>query len=110
MDKKKAIQEYKARKVARGVFVVRCTMTGQAWVDSSPNLDAARNGAWFCLRHGSHHNKALQAEWNIHGEQAFQYEILEKLDDDLSPIGLRDLLKEKRRNWKTQLGAQTLSP
>src|SRR5437879_1606835 len=38
MNKKEAIQEYKARKVARGVFVVRCTATGQAWVDSSPNL------------------------------------------------------------------------
>jgi hypothetical protein len=55
--------------------------TGQVWVDSSPNLDAARNGAWFFLRHRYHHNKALQAEWNTHGEEAFQYEILEQLDE-----------------------------
>jgi hypothetical protein len=108
MARKEVIKEYKNRKVPRGVFAVRCTATGQVWVDSSPNLDAARNGLWFFLRHGNHHNKALQAEWNTHGDEAFQYEILEKLDDDLAPIGVSDLLKEKKRHWTAQLGAQTL--
>jgi hypothetical protein len=110
IGRKEAIQEYKNRKAARGVFAMRCTATGHVWVDSSPNLDAARNGLWFFLRNGYHHDQALQAEWNTHGEQAFQYEILEKLDDDLSPLGVKDLLKEKKRRWAAQLGARTLSP
>jgi hypothetical protein len=101
-------EKCKSRKAARGVFAVRCTATGQIWVDSSPNLDAARNGAGFFLRHRYHHNKALQNEWNTYGEEAFQYEILEKLDDEVSAIGVTDALKEKKRNWVAQLGARTL--
>src|SRR5258706_14824661 len=103
MNRKEAVRQYKERKTPRGTFAVRCTATGQVWVDSSPNLDAARNGAWFFLRHRYHHNKALQAEWNTHGEEAFQYEILEKLDDDVSAIGVSDILKEKKRDWAAQL-------
>jgi hypothetical protein len=50
----------------------------------------------------------LQKEWNTYGEQTFQYEILEKLDDDLSPIGVSDLLKEKKLQWVAQFGARKL--
>ena len=108
MNRKEAIEECKTRKALRGVFAVRCTATGQVWVDSSPNLDAARNSVWFFLSHAYHPNKAMQAEWNTHGEQAFQFEILEKLDDDLSPLAVGDLLKERRRHWVEQLGAQKI--
>jgi hypothetical protein len=108
IDKKEAIKEYKARKPLRGAYALRCTATGQVWVGSSPNLDAIRNRLWFSLRQGNHQDSVLQKEWNTYGEQAFLYEILEKLDDDLSPIGVSDLLKEKKLQWVAQLGARKL--
>lgn len=109
LKRKEAIREYKERKVPRGVFAVRCTPTGGVWVDLSPNLDAARNGVWFCLRLGNYQNRALQATWNTHGEQAFQFEILEKLDDDAPPLQVADLLKEKKLRWLKELNAHPLS-
>ena len=108
LRRKEAIKEYKSRKAPRGIFALRCTVTGQVWVDSHPDLEAARNGLWFCLKHASHRNKALQAEWDAHGEQAFQYEILDKLDDDVHPLAVRDLLKERKSHWAAKLGAHTL--
>jgi hypothetical protein len=108
MDRKAAIREFKERKVPQGIFAVRCTTTGQVWVESSTNLNAAKNALFFCLRLGNHYNKSFQAESNVHGEQAFEFEILEKLKDDEPPIGVRDLLKEKKRHWITQLNAQAL--
>jgi hypothetical protein len=108
IDKKEAIKEYKARKPLRGAYALRCTATGQVWVGSSPNLDAIRNRLWFSLRQGNHQDSVLQKEWNTYGEQAFLYEILEKLDDDLSPIGVSDLLKEKKLQWVAQFGARKL--
>jgi hypothetical protein len=108
MSRKDAIRAYKERKPSRGAFAVRCTATGQVWVGSSPNLDAARNGIWFGLNLGSYLDKTLQAEWNAHGEQAFEYEILEKLDDDAIALELKDLLKERKRLWADRLGARTL--
>lgn len=108
--RKEAIREYKERKIPRGVFAVRCTETGQAWVDSTPDLRAAQNGLFFGLRTGSYRNAALQAEWVRRGEKAFQFEILETLDEEVLPIALRDVLKEKKRHWVTQLGAEPLLP
>jgi hypothetical protein len=109
LSRKEAIREFKERKVPRGIFAVRCAATGHVWVDSSPNLKAAENSLWFALRHGGHINKAVQAEWETHGKEAFQYEVLETLAEDVSPLGVRDLLKEKRRHWLAKCGAQPLT-
>jgi hypothetical protein len=109
MNRKEAIAEYKNRKTPRGTFAVRFAEDGPAWVDAAPDLDAARNRLLFELRHG-HDNKALQAAWNAHGESAFRYEVLEKLDDDLAPMAWQDLLKDKKKEWINRLGAQAVYP
>ncbi|MGA3202169.1 MAG: GIY-YIG nuclease family protein [Bryobacteraceae bacterium] len=110
MDRKAAIAEYKNRKTPRGTFVVRFNDEGRAWVDATPDLAAARNSLLFSLRHGMHLNKELQAEWDAHGEDAFRYEVLEKLEDDLSPMAWRDLLKDKKKEWLERLGARKVTP
>ena len=50
--------------------------------------------------------RSLQEEWNAHGEDAFQYEILEKLEDDVHPLAVAARLKEMRSRWIAQLGAR----
>jgi hypothetical protein len=110
MNRKEAIAEFKNRKTPRGAYVLRFSENGPAFVDAVPDLDAAKNGLLFTLRNGLHTNKALQAEWNAHGEQAFRYEVLEKLDDDLAPMAWRDLLKEKKLHWLKELGAHAVTP
>jgi hypothetical protein len=106
--RKEAIRKFKERKTALGVFAVRCAASGRVWVDSSRNLDAAKNGTWFGLRNGSHRDKPLQEEWNAYGEGAFQYEILERLADDVHPLAVADRLKEMRSRWVARLGARGL--
>jgi hypothetical protein len=110
-SRKAAIQAYKERKAPRGVFAVRCSATGSVWVDSAMDLEAAKNRTWSTLRHGGPHiDKTILVEFAAHGEEAFHYEILEQLDDDVMPLALRDLLKERKLHWLTQLGARKLSP
>ncbi len=107
-DRKEAVRKYKEQKVRLGAYAIRCTASGQVWVGSSRNLDATRNGCWFMLRSGSFVDKALQAEWNNRGEESFQYEVLEVLDEDVSTFEVADLLKEKKRHWVAQLSALPL--
>jgi len=109
MNRKQAIRDFKDRKPAQGIFAVRCNAGSQVWVGSSPNLPAWRNSLWFSLRSGGYPNQALQQAWNTHGEPAFQFEVLEQLDDDVSPMALGDLLKQKKQRWIQQLGASVLS-
>jgi hypothetical protein len=106
--RKEAIRKFKEQKPLRGAFAVRCKATGQVWVGASLNLAATKNGTWFSLRHGGHLDRGLQRQWNISGEDKFQYEILETLDEDLPVLEIPDLLKEKRRYWTAQLNASAL--
>src|SRR5438477_4898886 len=99
MDRKEAIRQFKEQKPLRGTYAVRCTATGAVWIGSSRNLGATRNGLWFGLRQKAHLNKVLQEEWNAHGEDAFQYEILESLNTDVLPMAVPDLLKDSFRQW-----------
>ncbi|MEP6538320.1 MAG: GIY-YIG nuclease family protein [Bryobacteraceae bacterium] len=107
-QKKEAIHQFKERKPRVGVFAVRCVLSGKVWVGSSRNLDATRNGTWFGLRNGSHREPPLQQEWNAHGETAFQYEVLELLDEEVLPLAVSDLLAEKKKLWMKQLAAPGL--
>lgn len=108
VDRRKAIQAYKAHPSPRGIFSVRAGSVGPVWVGSSPNLHAAKNGLWFGLRMNGHRNLALQNEWNRLGEDAFRFAVLEQLDDDICEPGVNDLLKEKRLSWLTRLNARAV--
>ena len=107
-SRKESIRQFKERKSLLGAYAVRCTATGLVWVGVSRNLEATKNGCWFCLRGGLHQDKSLQEEWNNQGESAFQYEILESLDNDVNPLNIGDLLKEKKNEWIVRLNALPL--
>jgi hypothetical protein len=108
VDRKAAIREYKERAVPRGVFAVRCKATGFVSVDSSPNLTAAKNGLWFSLRLGNHRDKQLQSEWRTHGEDQFEFEVLEELDPDLPQMAIYDELKARKAAWIAQMNARAI--
>jgi hypothetical protein len=100
--------EFKERKVALGIFAVRCAATGEVWVGSSRNLDAAKNSNWFQLRAGVSRSASLQKAWTLNGEEAFAFEVVEKFDDDLPALLLDETLREKKKEHGTRLTAQLL--
>jgi len=106
-DRREAIRKFKEQKPLTGAFALRCPAAGRIWVGAARNLEATRNRYWFCLRHGDHPDREVQQEWNTHGEAAFTYEILETIDE-LPPLGIADLLKEKKAEWVARLGATAM--
>ena len=101
------LRDYKERKSVAGVYAVRCAPTGEVWTAGSRNIDAQQNSLWFGLRNGGHINRAMQASWTAHGEAAFSFEVLERIDDEaLTPQGVRDQLKTRERHWLAALGAK----
>lgn len=102
-DRKAALRAYKARRPRPGIYAVRHLATGRAWPGSAVDLDTTRNGLWLQLQHGRHLDRDLQAAWNQHGEAAFDYEILEVLEEDMSPLVLKETLKAKRSEWILRL-------
>jgi len=100
------VRDYKERKVIAGVYAVRCAPTGEVWTAGSRNIDAQQNSLWFGLRIGGHINRAMQAAWTAHGDAAFSFEVLERIDDEaLTPQGVLDRLKVRQQHWLVTLGA-----
>ena len=108
--RRQAIRSYKQRQVDRGVFAIRFTATGEAWVGTSLDLSNAGNRERFFLRQGRHRDHALQACWTSHGEKSLVFETLETLSDDVPHMALRDELTSAAARWTAQLGARSLLP
>jgi len=100
--RKDLIREYKEQKSTPGIFAVRCG--DQVWVGPSKNLQKQQNGIWFQLRQNGHMNKAMQAVWNVRGDAAFTFEVLEEVSDD-NPQMIALLLKERDAFWREKLSA-----
>lgn len=104
--RKELIKAFKEKKPSPGIYALRCRTTGEVWIAPSRNLDAQQNGIWFTLRLGTHPNRQLQSIWNAQGEASFDYEIVERIEDeDLTGYLLDATLKERLQHWREALGA-----
>ena len=62
------------------MFQIRNTVNNKIFVESSIDLVAIWHRQKFQLNLGSHHNEALQKDWNEFGADKFVYEILDEID------------------------------
>ena len=106
-DRKTAIAAYKERKTIAGIYVIRCALTGEAWVGQAPNLETIQNRTWFTLRQGSHSCRSLQAAWNAHGEAGLTFGECERLEEDSAYVR-NALLKERVTHWRAELKAEAI--
>lgn len=79
IDRKKLKEEYKNRIPEKGVFIIKNTKNGKVFLGSSLNLHGILDKNRFVLNMGIHSNKPLQEDWKTFGEEAFAFEIIEKL-------------------------------
>ncbi|KOS69208.1 LuxR family transcriptional regulator [Lysinibacillus contaminans] len=79
MDHKKQLKElYKDTPIEAGVFTMTNKQNGKVVVGSFNNLKRL-NGFQFMLKTNTHTNKALQADYNTFGADAFDIEVVEYL-------------------------------
>ncbi len=79
MDRKAATRAYKEQPRPAGLFSVTNTADGTVLIGTTANLPGMLNRQRFQLEMGSHPDKALQADWNRLGPEAFTFEILDEL-------------------------------
>ena len=108
IDKRQVRKDARDKVNRKGIVAVRCSASDQVWVSHSRDIDASQNGLWFALRNGLHNNKVLQAAWNLHGADAFRFEVLEEFDDDMPALLVRSALLDRQKHWKNELQALLL--
>lgn len=108
LDRKAAAAAFKEHKARPGIYAIRCTASGEAWVGSAPDLATIANRHWFSLRSGGHTQPSLQQAWNRHGEAAFGFEIVEAFADDGSAPASAGALRARVRHWAAELGGKAI--
>lgn len=111
MDKsarRAAVAAYKEQPVVGGVYVVRCTASGEAWVGATANLEGLKAQPFFSLRLGGHPNRGLQAAWTAHGEAAFTLQVVERLPEETVDYARAAQLRDRAAHWRAELGAKRL--
>lgn len=79
-DRKARTREYKETPRPAGIYRVRNTVTGKSLVGSSPDLVGMLNRQRFQLENGLHPEADLQKDWNVLGPDAFEFEVLDRLE------------------------------
>jgi len=70
-----------------GIYQIRNIINGKVYIGSSNDIINKRWKAHkFGLRRNSHYNRHLQRAWNKYGENAFSFEIVEKVEQRLDLI------------------------
>jgi hypothetical protein len=105
--RKELQQQYAEREPQTGVFAVRNTKSGEAWVGSSRNIDSQKNGIWARMAGGPTSTPELQQSFKKDGADAFVYEILERVVDP-DPHALERRMTERTQHWRDELKARPI--
>lgn len=101
--KKELKLEAKEVKTIAGVYQIKNTKNGKIFVESLPNLKSIE-GRKFSLKYDSFMNKELQKDWNMYGEEAFTFEVLEEVDEEkLGTMDKKKYLKKLEEKWLEKL-------
>lgn len=79
LDRKELINNYKQQEVEMGIIKIHNTITGYSFVDICSNLYKPFEGIKFRLNMGNFKSNKLQEDWKTYGENAFTFEVVEKL-------------------------------
>jgi group I intron endonuclease len=74
---------YIASPAKSGVYAWVNLVNRKVYVGSSRNIHKRRSEHIRHLRQGRHHSCHLQAAWGLYGQEAFRFEVLERVDDPL---------------------------
>lgn len=71
-----------------GVYTITHTRSGKQYVGSSLNIQKRFIAHRCYLRKGNHHSPKLQNAWNKYGEEAFRFDVLERIEvnEDLTSL------------------------
>ncbi|NLK72814.1 MAG: GIY-YIG nuclease family protein [Clostridiales bacterium] len=102
MDIKKELkQKYKELKTPMGVLMIKNTVTGKVFLDTSTDVQSTINKHKFQLKWGGHPVKSLQKEWKEYGEDAFEFDVLEYLEyaKDDENVNYKEELEVLKELW-----------
>ena len=87
-------------KTVSGIYTITNKVSGKIYIGSSVNIHKRWGQHAYNLKHSKHRNKHLQASFNKHGLEAFEFSIVQQVADDSKLIAIEQVyLDEYKDNW-----------
>ncbi len=90
--------------IKAGIYFIINLYTGMIYVGSAINFKERRRNHYKALNGNYHGNKYLQAAWNIYGEEAFQFTIVEIVEDVSRLLEIEQLWIEASDCCNSEIG------
>jgi group I intron endonuclease len=81
-----------------GIYAIRHIKNGKCYVGSAVSFKVRWKGHRTNLRAGKHHSQKLQRAWEKHGQEMFEFVVLEHINDPAT-------LLEREQHWMDSLNA-----
>lgn len=73
------------------IYKITCVVTDDFYVGSAVKPKRRRWEHWDALKKNRHHCTALQTAWNEFGEDAFEFEVIEEVEDESKLLAIEDM-------------------
>ncbi len=107
-DRRAAVAAYKERKAVAGIYALHCRANGMRWTGRAADLEKIENRLSFMLRQGASPYSTLQEAMRMHGADSFDYEEIERLDDEPVAYVRERILKDRLAHWCAALQAEAI--
>ena len=108
-ERKAAVDAYKERKVAAGIYAIRCAPSGECWVGQTAGCLQNREprASSACVRELTRMPRCRR-RLQKHGADAFTFEVVEEIGDIESDYVRANALKERQAHWLAELHASAI--
>lgn len=80
-DRKKQLKDaYKAKPVVGGIYCIRCSGNGRAYIQPSVDIEGLQNRYRFAIDMGTSPDPSLRGEWEKYGSSSFSFTVLDRLE------------------------------
>jgi hypothetical protein len=110
LSRKEMLRAYKEAKQTGGIYVIRNVKTGTMLLQSTRTIEKAANLLSFAKMTGSCVHPLVADDWSRYGADAFELEILEKLDkkETQTDAEFAEDIRALEELWREKLGAEKL--
>ena len=77
--------------MTQGVYEIKNRLDGMAYGGRSGEIEQRWKSHRCMLRRGGHHCADLQSAWNKHGEDVFEFIVLEVIEDPVERIAAEQI-------------------
>lgn len=87
-----------------GVYIIKNKVSGKVYVGSAVNIERRWRDHKYLLRKSKHHSPHLQSSWDKHGEENFEFIVIEPVKNSLHLVAVEQTFLDYYKSYDPEKG------